>query len=64
MVHLFRDPDGETALDPSSAGDIDENTRSHYPMATKTNFTNHNNEVAGLKEQITRLEKELAKVIS
>ena len=58
MMHLCKDPKGETVLEPSSATDM--NTKS----APMTDVTDHLNEIAGLKQQVIELEKKLAEVLS
>ena len=68
MVHLFKDPKGETALD-SSARDLSGTVTLNYIPVTekqttilKNNAVNQVDEVANLKLRITELEKSLAEV--
>ena len=58
MIHLSKDPEGETVLKPSSASDTH---RTSKAMSTAT-VTDHSDEVAALKQEISKLEKKLAKV--
>ena len=51
MIHLSKDPQGQAALHTSSAGDT-----------TISGIMNNIDEVAGLKQKITELEKKLAEV--
>ena len=55
MVHLYKDPDGETVLGPS--------TQETYPKAFSTaTAADHHNEVTVLKQQISELENKLSEV--
>lgn len=61
MIHLFKDPKGETVLDPSSTGDTCTTiVKTSVPM---TEVPNQVDGVTGLKQQISQLEKKLAEVI-
>ena len=55
MIHLLKDPKGETVLHTSSTGD----TKRDAGSITAGNM----DEVAGLKQQIMVLEKKLAEVL-
>ena len=55
MIHLFKDPKGQTILNTSSTGD----TKKDSITGVATNI----DEVSGLKQQILELEKKLAEVI-
>ncbi len=57
MVHLYKDPEGETVLNPSSASDTHRAASMAFPTVT-----NNPDEVASLKQQISELEKKLAEV--
>ena len=61
MAHLWKDPKGETVLEPSSY--VDQNV-SYLPgkSFTKTEVTDHNDDVAVLKQRLSELEKKLAEV--
>lgn len=61
MVHLCKDPEGESVLGPSSAADTDLSSRPKS-VSTAAEVTNHNSEVASLKQKISALEKQLAEV--
>ena len=54
MVHLCKDPEGNTALNSSSTGAM---------FSTKNDPITGVQEVDGLKQQITELEKKLAEVL-
>ena len=61
MVHLARDPKGETVLDPSSTTD---RKLSSIPTkyVDKAEVTGHLDEVNSLKQRISQLEKKLEEV--
>ena len=54
MIHLLKDPKGETVLHPSSTG----GTKRDTGIGVVDNM----DEVAGLKQQVMELEKKLAEV--
>ena len=61
MVHLARDPKGETVLDASSTTD---RRLSIIPTkhVSKSEVTSHHDEVIGLRQRISELEKKLEEV--
>lgn len=58
MIHLWKDPKGETVLEPSSPADTYRTTN-----ITTTEDTDPFDEVAGLKQQISELQKKLTEVL-
>ena len=61
MVHLSKDPKGETALDPSSTTDR-KLSIILTKYVSKAKVTGHLDEVVSLKQQISKLEKKLEEV--
>ena len=56
LVHLYKDPKGETVLDPSPVN-------TSLSLTRKTTFkTDHDDEVAVLKRRLTEMEKKLSLV--
>ena len=61
MVHLYKDPEGKNALEPSSIADT--NPSSRHKFASKAEeVTDYISEIATLKQEISGLEKQLAEV--
>ena len=61
MVHLVKDPKGETVLDLSSSTD-NKLSIITTKYVSKVEATGHLDEVVGLKQRITELEKKLDEV--
>ena len=57
MVHLVKDPKGETVFEPSSSTD-----RKLNIVPTKGEVTGQVDEIIGLKQRISELEKKLKEV--
>jgi len=58
LVYLYKDPKGETVLDPSPVGTNVDLTTIHKTVTT----IDHDDEVTKLKRRLTEMEKKLADV--
>jgi hypothetical protein len=61
MVHLFKDPEGETVLEPSSATDNFSSSTSKSVYTSE--FTNNQDVIADLRQQISELKEKYCKGI-
>ena len=59
MVHLYKDPEGETVLDLST-----QDTHLASKVISEATTADHQNEVTALKQRITELENKLTEVSS